>query len=147
MKNKELCHHMVSSALSAAGCGVHYLKLKTHLRKLLALRREQITLGCRKCSISAAFSRKEERETPELYSPSWKWLVILGRALNLPSGHCYTLTGLLRDLTGDFNGTDVCILTCIYWKHYFSHHFTHGGTATSLYLGIPCKSLLWRSEV
>lgn len=68
MKNKELCHHMVSSALSAAGCGVHYLK--THLRKLLALRREQITLGCRKCSISAAFSRKEERETPELYSPS-----------------------------------------------------------------------------
>lgn len=72
-------------ALSAAGCGVHYLKLKTHLRKLLALRKEQITLGCRKCSISDAFSRKEERETPELYSPSWKWLVILGRALNLPS--------------------------------------------------------------
>lgn len=32
-------------------------------------------------------------------------------------------------------------------KTLLSHHFPHGGTATSLYLGIPCKSLLWRSEV
>lgn len=80
MKNKELCHHMVSSALSAAGCGVHYLKLKTHLRKLLALRREQITLGCRKCSISAAFSRKEERKN------SWALLSLLKMTCHFGQG-------------------------------------------------------------